>query len=104
MYAAAINTKFLGPTDSRGARVKATSQAGSLTLAWDHALGASDNHAAAASALASKLRWAGQWIAGGMPDGCGNVFVCLRRSVDGGSATGEGFDVDDAGYVVAKTY
>ena len=42
-----IKTKYLGPSNVRGARVKASSDAGSVTLPWNHALGIEDNHAAA---------------------------------------------------------
>ncbi len=34
----AIVTKYLGPTDHRGARVKATSYAATITVSWDDAL------------------------------------------------------------------
>lgn len=71
----AIVTKYLGPTDSRGARVKATAQAGSLTLPWEGAADENENHATAAKALATKLEWSGRWYGGGLPDGTGNVFV-----------------------------
>ncbi len=71
----AIATRFLGPTDFRGSRVKATCQAGALTLSWDDACGIDDNHTAAARALATKLGWAGRWVVGGLPDGTGNVYV-----------------------------
>lgn len=70
----AIATKFLGPTNSRGARVKASAEAGSLTVSWDYALGIEANHAAAARALALKLGWSGHWHGGGLP-GSGFVFV-----------------------------
>lgn len=80
----AITTKYLGPTNFRGARVKATSQAGSLTLPWDDAKGIDDNHYAAALALAMKFDWVRQYdldkgtihiVGGGMPDGRGNVYI-----------------------------
>lgn len=72
----AITTKFLGPTNSRGSRIKATAAAGSVTVSYDHALNTDDNHSAAAKALAAKYGWAGDWIGGGMPDNCGNVYIC----------------------------
>lgn len=53
----AIETKYLGPTNHRGARVKASCQAHSITLPWDHALGAEDNHKAAARTLIMQLGW-----------------------------------------------
>jgi len=83
----AIVTKFLGPTNVRGSRVKASAAAGSITLSWDHSKNPTGNHAAAAEALARKLGWAGRWIAGGNPDDSGFTFVC----VDG--AMGDEFTV-----------
>jgi hypothetical protein len=53
----AISTKFIGPTNHRGSRIKATADAGSVTLSWDYALGTSANHRAAAIALANKFKW-----------------------------------------------
>jgi hypothetical protein len=53
----AITTKYLCPTNHRGARVKATAQAGSVTVSWDYALNADGNHTAAAQALAEKMGW-----------------------------------------------
>jgi hypothetical protein len=76
----AIITKFLGPTDSRGSRVKAKCQAGSLTMSWDHALDVNENHRAAAIALIRKLGWNqdcySTWHEGALPDNTGNVYVC----------------------------
>lgn len=63
----AIVTRFLGPTDYRGARVKASADAGSVTLSWDDSLDVADNHRAAALALVAKLEWSGEWIGGSMP-------------------------------------
>ncbi len=74
----AITTKYIGPTDSRGARVKATAQAGSVTLSWDHALDTDDNHLAAAKALQKKYGWTGTLCGGGLPNGSGNVYVEKR--------------------------
>jgi hypothetical protein len=71
----AIVTKYLGPTNVRGARIKATADAGSITLSWDHALNPERNHRAAAMALAEKYGWQGRFVGGGMPDNTGNVYV-----------------------------
>lgn len=72
----AIRTKYIGPTNVRGSRVKATAQAGSITLQWDDRLNADANHAAAAKALATKLGWNyGKWIGGQLPD-ASTVWVC----------------------------
>ncbi len=49
-----ITTKFLGPTNTRGSRIKASfvSQGMTVTVGYDHS--ASDPHAVAAEALAVK--------------------------------------------------
>jgi len=65
----AIHVRFIGPTDTRGSRYKATAQAGSVTIHSDHALNPSDNAAKAALSLAVKLGWSGEMVAGGLPDG-----------------------------------
>lgn len=81
----AIQTKFLGPTDRRGARYKATCEAGSLTLECDYKLGSEANHVAVAHDLIAKLGWFhddkrgdryGDWFYGATPDGSGYTFVC----------------------------
>jgi hypothetical protein len=73
----AIVTKYLCPTNSRGARVKATCQAGSMTVAWDHALNATDNHREAGMALVFQRGWYshGTWKQGALPNG-DYVLVC----------------------------
>ena len=70
----AITTRHLGPTNTRGARVKATAYAGSVTLEWDHSLNSFSNHVRAAHALAKEFGWSGEWLSGGLP-GEGYVFV-----------------------------
>lgn len=79
----AITTKFLGPTNFRGSRVKATCQAGSLTVSWDHALDSEANHDVAARMLAEKLGWVaphyGRLVGGGLPDGRGNCYVFVKE-------------------------
>jgi hypothetical protein len=76
----AIQTKYIGPSNVKGSRVKAKAQAGSITLHWDDSLNSDANHTAAALALAKKLGWTyGTWHGGGMPDGSGCVFVCADR-------------------------
>lgn len=53
----AIVTKFIGPTNHRGARVKATAQAGTVTIAWDDAQGIDGNHYAAMRAFCLRYGW-----------------------------------------------
>jgi len=71
----AIETKYLGPTNFRGSRVKATTQAGNVTIGWDDSLEIDENHDKAARALASKYGWKGRLVGGGSPSGQGNVYV-----------------------------
>lgn len=76
----AIVTKYLGPTDSRGSRVKATADAGSITVPWDDRLDVNANHDRAAVALAKKVGWSGTLLGGGLPRGMGgNVYVWAPR-------------------------
>lgn len=93
----AIQTRYLGPTDYRGSRVKASCQAGSVTLTWYDALDTEGNHDAAAFALADKLKWNtgahGIMMRGASPDGRGNVYVFARASEIVGALDGQ--DVDE---------
>ena len=73
----AIQTLYLGPTNSRGSRVMAKAQAGKVTIAYDDSLDNDAAHAAAAEALIRKHEWYGRWNAGGAPDGRGNVYTML---------------------------
>jgi hypothetical protein len=70
-----ITTKTLGPTNTKGTRVKASASYAKCTktLPWDYALDADKNHGAAAKALAESLNWPGRLVAGHGPDG--NVYV-----------------------------
>lgn len=75
MTGQAIVVKYIGPTDARGSSVKASCQAGSVTLDWNDALNANSNHAAAVEALVTKLAWDGDWYGGGSPDGQMSCWV-----------------------------
>ena len=75
----AITTRYLGPTNHRGSRVRAECKAGSVTLQWDDALDSDGNHRMAAEALLRKLGWKEpcyvRWFQGTLSDGR-DVFVC----------------------------
>jgi hypothetical protein len=75
----AITTKYLGPTNVRGSRVKASAAAGSITLHWDDSKNSDGNHIAAAEALAIKFGWSGLWHQGTLKSGEG-CFVCIREN------------------------
>ena len=53
----AITTKYISPSNTRGSRVKAQAEVGSVTLSWDNALSIDENHSRAAHALANKYKW-----------------------------------------------
>lgn len=69
MYRQAIVTKYLPPTDFKGARIVAKAQAGQKTYAWNHALDAADNHISAAKLFADFWGWEGNWRSGVLPSG-----------------------------------
>lgn len=86
----AIQTKYLGPTDSRGSRIKATAGGGeSITIPYPYeAREGVDAHAIAARALADKLHWTGTLVGGALPDGYAFVFTDAGATypLGGGSA------------------
>lgn len=81
-----IETRYLGPTDTKGGRIKARAWAGSTTIAYDHALSIEGNHRAAAMALVAKLGWldsapAEAWATGGNARGDGYIHVNTHRNL-----------------------
>lgn len=71
-----IVTRYLGPTNTRGARIKAACNGGSIVLSWDYENNALENHRAAAEALRLKLEWPSlPMISGGLPKGEGYCHV-----------------------------
>ena len=72
----AIITKWIGPTNTKGSRVKASCEKGSVTLNWTYDLDVKGNHHRAAMALADKLGMVGNWTAGELKDGY--AFVALE--------------------------
>lgn len=53
----AIRTRYFGPTNSRGSRIQAKCEAGSVTIGYDHSLNIEGNHRAACVALIAKMEW-----------------------------------------------
>ena len=77
-----ITTKYLAATNTRGSRIKATQsndfysetyKPQSITMSYDYALNADQNHAKAAQLLATKLGWKGTFTGGSIHGGY--VFV-----------------------------
>lgn len=75
----AIITKWIAPSNVRGSRVKASCDAGSITLHWDDALGVDSNHHKAALTLCAKLGWTGKLASGGMPK-AGYCYAFVTRN------------------------
>jgi len=80
----AIETKYIGPSNVRGSRIKASAEGvKSITISYDHSLSSEDAHDKAALALANKYGWlSGKHrvlARGGKPDGRGNVYVFVDK-------------------------
>ncbi len=71
----AIRTKYFGPTDFRGSRIKATDGDNSVTIAYPHELSGEAVHRKAAELLCFRLHWKGTLIAGSLKDGYVFVFA-----------------------------
>jgi hypothetical protein len=69
----AIQTKFLCPTNTKGARIKASCAAGSITISYPYELSGQAVHRKAAEALVAKLDWThpnyGGLLGGCLPNG-----------------------------------
>jgi len=70
-----IKTKYMGPTNSRGARIKASCKAGAVSISYAYGMDPKDNHIQAVKALIMKLglAWGDSFAIGEDDDGC--VFV-----------------------------
>lgn len=78
----AVRVKHLGPTNTRGARVKATASSGlSVTVGKTYSGGDYDDERRAVKALCKKLGWSGcdKMIRGGL-SGDESVFLFLPES------------------------
>ena len=76
----AITTKYLPPSNTKGARIKVSCQAKSTTVHWDDALDVNANHDRAALHLAELLGWHGRWHGGALPSGAGNCYVLVETA------------------------
>jgi hypothetical protein len=72
----AIVTRFLPATGLKNNRVKASSDAGTITLDWNSEIDSESNHRAACEALIKKLQWEGTYAGGWHNGDC--VFVPSR--------------------------
>lgn len=75
---ASITTKFIAPTNHRGARIKATCQAGSVTIPYPHEVGQTEAHWEAVRELLTRkgLSWGERWAIGSQgPSASGYSFT-----------------------------
>lgn len=72
----AIETKYLGPTNSRGSRIKATSASGiCVTVGYKSQLSSDENHVEAAKLLCRKLGWeTNKLVTGSLKNSMVHVF------------------------------
>lgn len=74
----ALSTRYLGPTDHRGARVKVSAERGSVVVPWDDALDTAANHCRAALRALERWEWSGRWVGGSSTSNPrGFIFVCV---------------------------
>ena len=79
----AILTKYIGPSNTRGSRIKAfDSDGNSVTVPYDHALDSDANHNLAAKSLRDKMNWKGKLIGGWTADGMAYVFDDPRYTIE----------------------
>lgn len=72
----AIITKYIGPSNCRGSRIKATdTEHNQITISYDDSLNSDQAHMKAAIALCGKMKWPANLIGGGVKDGYVFVFA-----------------------------
>ena len=72
----AIQTKYFGPGNVKGSRIKAfDSDGNSVTISYPHELSGEDVHRKAAEALRDKMQWKGEMVGGSIKTGYVFVFV-----------------------------
>lgn len=79
----AILSKYIPATNTRGSRIKAWCERGSITIPYPHDLTGAACHRAAVDALLSKFRaedgvecsWSRPYVTGGTADGYAHVFI-----------------------------
>lgn len=73
----AVQTRYLGPTNSHGSRIKATCQAKSIIRPRDYSANIEDDHRNVARELILAMGWYGHWVQGCLPTG-DYAFCCAK--------------------------
>lgn len=66
----AIQTRYFGPSNTRGSRIKAWCAAGSITIPYPHELSGQAVYRKAAEALCKKLGWTEPYYGEKLLGGC----------------------------------
>ncbi len=74
----AIETKYFGPGNVRGSRIKASDGDNSIFVSYDPELSDDDNHIEAAKALCHKLNWRGMMVTGGLKRSYVHVLLASK--------------------------
>lgn len=82
-----IETKYFGPTNTRGSRVQVRTESCKKVISWDHSLDSKENHVQAAIQAAKEWQWikpGDKVVYGGKADGTGyNVnIVCDYSTIE----------------------
>lgn len=85
----AMTTKYFGPTNHRGARIRVKAQVGTAFFPWDYALNSTQNHTKAMRLFAQKQAWNADFHVGSLPCGTGYVGVYPSEMVRLNSLLGE---------------
>lgn len=97
----AITTKYLGPTNIHGSRIKAvarkrSSMGAEMSLTDSYAYeGVEHEHCRVAKLLAVKLGWSGLWVGGGNVDENGYVYVNVCADYKGAPTDSIGKEDED---------
>ena len=91
----AIVTRYIGPTNTKPSRIKATCDRGSITISYPYDVSGADCHAVAVRALLAKFAkedgtdrsWPAfdRWVCGGMPQSSKDAYVWAQLP-EGGAA------------------
>ena len=78
----AIIVKYIGPTNTRETRLRASYAGGSIIVDWNYDVSYERNYANAARVLAIRLKWCGRYAHGTIPDGR-HVFLMMPGDTAG---------------------
>lgn len=59
-----IRTKYIGPSNTKGSRIKADCEGGSVTIHIDNSKSIEENEKDACDKLKAKLEWSGEMVSG----------------------------------------